>query len=170
MKKILLATAAITALGAFANSALAASSSSAVATVTAIIVEPTISIKTESSMTFGYFGSNSTGEVRTGSTSDNTVFFPSYSAPPKAASFEVSGEDGFIFDINLSDLETMIGADKGGIDDDLKLIVNGGKTTDLTTNDGKFTFDVDGVLSLGDSGALSAGKLTSSFTATVVYK
>lgn len=169
MKKLLFLGAAISALGMYAGSAMAASSDSAEATVVAIIVEPTIAVKNTAPMTFGSFGSNSKGEVKTGDASDDTVIFSSTSSKPTAATFEMTGDDNFAFGINLSNPGTLVGSANGGVDDDLRLNVVG-ETTDLTTSKGVYSFDVNGILDLGNKGALNVGKLVSSFTATVVYQ
>lgn len=170
MKKLLLSTAVIAAFGMFAGSAMAASSAFDDATITAIIVQPTITIKNNVGMTFGSFGSNSTGEVKTNGLSDDTVNFSAAGLLPSAARFEVSGDDNFAFDITLSNPVTMVGVAKGGVDGDLTLIANGDETVDRTTTGGKFSFEVNGILDLGDAGDLTGGKLVNSFIATVAYK
>ena len=170
MKKLLFLGAAISALGMYAGSAMAASSDSAEATVVAIIVEPTIAVKNTAPMTFGSFGSNSKGEVKTGDASDDTVIFSSTSSKPTAATFEMTGDDNFAFGINLSNPGTLVGSANGGVEGDLVLIANDGATSNLTTTGRTFSFDVDGILDLGDKGDLTVGELVSSFTATVVYQ
>ena len=96
MKKLLLSTAAIAAMGMFAGSAQAGSSSTATASASATVVEPIVATNTQS-MSFGAFAVNGTGSVTTGGTYTNTVRVPNSSDSPAHAIFSITGADGFAY-------------------------------------------------------------------------
>jgi len=101
MKKLLLSTAAIAAMGMFAGYAQADSSASATANASATVVEP-ITIEEDAALYFGSFAIDGAGTVSTADGfSANLIPVPG-DEEPAAASFLVTGEAGEEYTVALT--------------------------------------------------------------------